>query len=211
MRTILASRHFYSDHAFRQRIKGPVEYVLGAVQAVYRRYGEEDADYRPLPQQALVGSAERDGPGTCSRRPTSRAGRAAASWLNTSTVLARDNFAAALAMGTLWADHVRSRRSGPTAAHAGRPAKRSPPPTRRSTPRAGPSTRPTPGGREVSRPEDVVRVLLDLYLPGGVRPEARAKLVAFVGRGQARRAPPSTRRVREAVHAILTMPEYQLA
>ena len=38
VRTILASRHFYSGHAFRQRIKGPVEYVLGAVQAVYRRY-----------------------------------------------------------------------------------------------------------------------------------------------------------------------------
>ncbi len=54
VRTILASRHFYSDHAFRQRVKGPVEYVLGAVQAVYRRYGEEEADYRSLPQQVLV-------------------------------------------------------------------------------------------------------------------------------------------------------------
>ena len=39
VRTILASRLFYSDHAFRQRIKGPVEYVLGAVHAVYRRSG----------------------------------------------------------------------------------------------------------------------------------------------------------------------------
>ena len=61
VRTILASRHFYSGHAFRQRIKGPVEYVLGAVQAVYRRYGEEEADYRPLPQQVLVGRLECDG------------------------------------------------------------------------------------------------------------------------------------------------------
>ena len=43
-----------------------------------------------------------------------------------------------------------------------------------------------------------------LYVPGGVRPEARAKLVAFVADGR-----PSghalARRVREAVHAILTM------
>ena len=38
VRTILSSRHFYSEHAFRQRIKSPVEYVLGAVQQVYRRY-----------------------------------------------------------------------------------------------------------------------------------------------------------------------------
>src|SRR4029077_11846962 len=35
VRTMLASRHFYSSHAFRQRLKSPVEYALGAVQAVY--------------------------------------------------------------------------------------------------------------------------------------------------------------------------------
>jgi len=55
-----------------------------------------------------------------------------------------------------------------------------------------------------------VQALLDHYVPGGVRPEARAKLAAYVGEGK-----PSglalARRVREAVHAILTMPEYQLA
>ncbi len=55
VRTMLGSRHFYSSHAFRQRMKGPVEYVLGAVQAVYRRYAEDEPDYRPLPQQMLVG------------------------------------------------------------------------------------------------------------------------------------------------------------
>src|SRR5262249_26499591 len=55
VRTVLASRHFYSAHAFRQRVKSPVEYVLGAVQAVYLRLDEEDADYRPLPAQVLVG------------------------------------------------------------------------------------------------------------------------------------------------------------
>src|SRR5262249_61127338 len=54
IRTMLASRHFYSGHAFRQRLKSPVEYVLGAVQAVYRRYGEKEADYRPLPENVLV-------------------------------------------------------------------------------------------------------------------------------------------------------------
>ena len=62
----------------------------------------------------------------------------------------------------------------------------------------------------MSRPEDVVRALLDLYLPGGVRPEVRAKLVAFVAEGNPT-GPALARRVREAVHAILTMAEYQLA
>ena len=56
VRTILASRHFYSDHAFRQRIKGPVEFALGAVQAVYHRYREDEPEYHALPQQMLVGS-----------------------------------------------------------------------------------------------------------------------------------------------------------
>jgi hypothetical protein len=56
----------------------------------------------------------------------------------------------------------------------------------------------------------VVRALLDLYVPGGVRPEARAKLVAFVAEG-APTGEALDRRVREAVHAILTMAESQLA
>jgi hypothetical protein len=62
----------------------------------------------------------------------------------------------------------------------------------------------------VSRPEDVVRSLLDLYLPGGVRPDVRAKLVAFMARGKPAGAA-LDRRVREAVHAILAMAESQLA
>jgi hypothetical protein len=53
-------------------------------------------------------------------------------------------------------------------------------------------------------------VLLDLYLPGGVRPEAHAKLTAFLAEGKPAGAA-LDRRVREAVHAILNMPEYQLA
>jgi len=39
---MLSSRYFFSEHAFRQRIKGPVEYVLGAVQAVLQREGGFD-------------------------------------------------------------------------------------------------------------------------------------------------------------------------
>jgi hypothetical protein len=62
----------------------------------------------------------------------------------------------------------------------------------------------------VSRPEEVVRALLDAYLPGGVRPEARPKLVAFVADGRPS-GPALARRVREAVHAIMSMSEYQLA
>src|SRR5262249_46886772 len=54
VKAMLGSRLFYSEHAFRKRIKSPVEYVLGAVQAVYRRYDERDPNYQPLLQRVLV-------------------------------------------------------------------------------------------------------------------------------------------------------------
>src|SRR5262249_9226668 len=101
VRTILASRHFCSSHALFQRIKGPVEYVLGAVQAVYRRYGEEEVDYRPMPQRALMGPIEAMGQAPFAP-PNVKGWPGGSSWLNTSTALERTNFAEALAMGTLW-------------------------------------------------------------------------------------------------------------
>ena len=101
VRTILESRFFYSSHAFQQRIKGPVEYALGAVQAVYRRYAEGSADYRPLPQQVLVGRIEAMGQSLFAP-PNVKGWPGGTSWLNTSTILERDNFAEALATGTLW-------------------------------------------------------------------------------------------------------------
>jgi hypothetical protein len=208
VRTMLASRHFYSDYAFRQRVKGPVEYVLGAVQAVYRRYDEKEADYRPLPQQVLVDRLSAMGQSLFAP-PNVKGWPGGPAWLNTSTVLERDNFAADLAMGTLWGYPL----AGPTAAaaplllvQAGRRT------TSVEEPKPPKAFDPARLFEEegVSRPEDVVRVLLDLYLPGDVRPEAHAKLVAFVSEDRPTGAA-LDRRVREAVHAILTMPEYHLA
>src|SRR5262249_16050887 len=84
VRTILSSRHFYSAHALRQRIKGPVEYVLGAVQAVYRRYSEEESGYLPLPQQALVSWMEAMGQSLFAP-PNVKGWPGGPSWLNTCT------------------------------------------------------------------------------------------------------------------------------
>jgi hypothetical protein len=62
----------------------------------------------------------------------------------------------------------------------------------------------------VSRPDDIVAALLELYIPGNVRPDVRAKLVSFLAAGHPA-GPDLARRVREAVHAILSTAEYQLA
>jgi hypothetical protein len=210
VRTILASRHFYSSHAFRQRIKGPVEYVLGAVHAVYRRYKEEETDYRPI--RPLVLSNRLGAMGQHLFAPPNVKGwPGGPTWLNTSTLLERDNFAAALAMGTLWANRY-SASSRLTSAASLADTPEEPPPPRAIDPARLLEEDGGVGGTapSASSPEDVVRMLLDLYLPGGIRPEVRAKLVAFVAEGQPA-GPRLARRVREAVHAILTMAEYHLA
>jgi hypothetical protein len=62
----------------------------------------------------------------------------------------------------------------------------------------------------VSCPKDIVAALLDLYVPGGVRAEVGAKLESFAAEGNPAGSA-LDRRVREAVQAILTMAEYQLA
>src|SRR5262249_38865379 len=189
------------------RIKGPVEYVLGTVQAVYRRYKEEDADYRPLPQQVLVSRLNAMGQQLFAP-PNVKGWPGGATWLNTHTVLERGNFAAAVALGTLWTTfspepNPSARRRSADPALSGEMLEEPPPP------RAYDAARLLEE-EGVSRPEEVVRVFLDHYLPGGVRADVRAKLVAFVAEGNPS-GPALARRVREAVHAIVAMAEYQLA
>ena len=217
VKTMLASRHFYSNHAFRQRVKGPVEYVLGAAHAVYRRYDEQETEYRSLPQRMLVPWLGAMGQHLFAP-PNVKGWPGGPTWLNTSTMLARANFAGALAVGTLWSSPGSQSSSAVAAAD--------------STPGQGASSRPQPPAiadmpdepapplaidparllaeERVGCAEDIVRVLLGLYLPGPVRSEVRAKLVAFVADGKPT-GPSLARRVRESVHAILSVAEYQLA
>ncbi len=215
VRTILCSRLFYSEHAFRQRIKGPVEYVLGAVQAIYRRYGEDEPDYRALPQQVLVGRISAMGQGLFA--PLNVKGWPGGSaWLNTATLLERDNFAEALAMGTLWMTPSASPAPARAPEIVGkllrRLSKSMPPadmPEESAPPRAFDPARLLEEAA-ASGPAAIIDTLLDLYLPGGLRTDARAKLAAFVARGNPT-GPALARRAREAVHAILSMAEYHLA
>lgn len=186
MKTMLSSKWFFSENAFRKRIKSPVEFVLGAARAVYR----EDNDL-PLPQTLLTPRVTAMAQ-TLFAPPNVKGWPGGKAWLNTATMLERNNFASALACGSLWYP--------PDAAFAladGVPPK--------------PPFDPARAIEEenATTPDDIVRVLLDIHLPGGIRPAAREKLVAFVAEGR-----PVGRelqdRVRETVHAIMTMPEYQL-
>ncbi len=194
VRIMLSSRHFFSGHAFRHRIKSPVEFAVGAVQAVYLRRDENDPDYRPLPQRVLVSRLAAMGQELFAP-PNVKGWRGGRAWLNTSTVLERDNFGEALAMGSLW--------TIPPALSSPDVPPKQPPPTALDPARILHE-------EKVTRPEDVVRVLLDLYVPGGVPAASRAKLVAFAAEGNPTGAA-LQRRAREVVHAILSMAEFQLA
>jgi uncharacterized protein (DUF1800 family) len=219
VRTMLSSRHFFSDHAFRQRIKSPVEFVLGAVRSVYRDYDARDKNHQPLPQQVLVRHIDATGQ-LLFAPPNVKGWRGGKSWLNTSTVLARDNFAQLLAMGTLWSggngNLVVSDDAQPEAAvqpappaAATAPAKPADQPEEPEPPKAFDPARVI-HEEKVTNARDILRVLLDVHLPGGVRPASEEKLIAFVEQGKPK-GPALDRRVRETVHAILTMPEYHLA
>jgi uncharacterized protein (DUF1800 family) len=222
VRTMLASRLFFSAHAFRQRVKGPVEYVLGAVRTTVEG---------PVSQQVLVARIEAMGQELFAP-PNVKGWRGGRDWLNTSTVLARQNFAQALAMGTLWgarinrrggrfsaveADLIEAEQRALEAEERARLAKggKVPAPKRPARPEEpAPANAHDPArlirAAKVSKPEDVVRVLLDAYLPGGIAPATRAKLIAFIAEGKPTGAA-LERRAREAVHAILGMAESQLA
>ncbi|HMF13451.1 MAG TPA: DUF1800 domain-containing protein [Gemmataceae bacterium] len=214
VRTILESRHFYSGHAFRQRIKGPVEYVLGAVNAVYRRYREEEVDYRPLPQQVLVGRLDAMGQALFAP-PNVKGWPGGESWLNTHTVLERSNFASVLAMGSLWTDYspesrVGARPKSPDHAVVGEVSEEPPPPRAYDPARLLEESKVGSHAPNARRSEKIVRVLVDHYVPGGIRDNARAKLDSFIA-AENPSGPALARRVREAIHAVLSMAEYQLA
>jgi uncharacterized protein (DUF1800 family) len=213
VRTMLSSRHFFSEYAYHQKIKSPVEYVLGAARAVV------DGS---IGQQLLVPKIEAMGQ-MLFAPPNVKGWPGGEAWLNTSTILARQNFAQALAMGMLWRGRPPRQASifepevdeielAQPDAPPGAPGKPGEPPPKPEEPPPPAAVDPARVVRDqkVTKPEDVVRVLVDLYLPGGVGDKARARLVAFVDKGKPE-GKALDRRVRETVHALMSMPEYQLA
>jgi uncharacterized protein (DUF1800 family) len=211
VRSMLSSRHFFSGHAFRQRVKSPVEFVLGAVRAVYREYDEKDRGHRDLPPITLVAPIDAMGQALFAP-PNVKGWRGGETWLNTSTVLARENFSQVLAMGTLWNGGWNFAGPQTNVAVATAPAApgRQPDRPEESAPPAAFDPARVVHEEKLTRPADIVRLLLDVHLPGGVAPGVQEKLTAFLEEGKPAGAA-LDRRVREIVHAILSMPEYQLA
>lgn len=80
VKTMLASNWFFSEHAYRQRIKSPVELVLGLAKAMEA----------VLPTQPLAGELAELGQ-TLGSPPTSKGWPVGPAWLNPFTVARRQN------------------------------------------------------------------------------------------------------------------------
>src|SRR5205085_11723828 len=142
-------------------IKSPVELVLGAARATA-------AKEAVVPQRALVGRLEAMGQNLFAP-PNVKGWPGARTWLNTSTMLARQNFGHALAMGTLWQGELPNDLDAPV------PEPEPPKVVGDPKPPALPEEPPPPTTvdparlirqAKATRPEEVVRVLVEAYLPG---------------------------------------------
>ncbi len=179
VQTMLRSRIFFSEHAYRQRIKSPTEYVLCAVKSVGQGF---------VSPQSLVKKLESMGQDLFAP-PNVKGWVMGRAWLNTATVLARANFAQSLSSGT-----GQLNLADPTAT-------------------IGVAVDPAALLRRegVTDPVRIVAYLAEVLLDGELGDVARARLVAFIGADKPQQGPALDQRVRDAVHSIMTMPEYELA
>ena len=176
LKTILRSRHFYSRFAHRQRVKSPVEFIVGLLRSLEAT----------LPADIGSGSLgiTTEGVGQALfAPPTVKGWDGAKAWLNTATLLGRHN--------TAW--DLLQEPGGP----------------------AGTRVDPSAVVARHLKARDAnaqVAFLLDLLLqpgPGDIDGRGKTLVASFLGEESSATA--RGRQLREAAHAIVCMPLYQLA
>jgi hypothetical protein len=184
MKSMLLSRHFYSEHAYRKRIKCPVEFVIGCVRATGTGWvPERGIGVKP---RGMVSRLELLGQHLFAP-PNVKGWEGGKAWLNTATVIARHNFAHALCMGggKLNLDDTKNEFG----------------------------IAPDPAGMarklNITEPEEMVAFYANIMLQGDISKTARAKLVEHVAAESDEF--PREQLIKEMIHALMCMPEYQLA
>jgi hypothetical protein len=90
VKAMLGSRLFFSEHAFQKKVKWPVEFALGAARAATPGRVPLGDFSDPLAKMGQVLFSP----------PNVKGWRTGTDWLNSATLLARNNFAETVAMGT---------------------------------------------------------------------------------------------------------------
>jgi hypothetical protein len=189
VRTILRSRLFFSEHAYRRRIKSPVEYVVSLLRGM-----DERMDMTQL-ASVMTGLGQ-----DLFAPPNVKGWDGGKAWLNTATLLARHNLAWSM-LSTAPSSRPSPSRGGTFTFVASKVGGDQP-----GNPRPVELVRKH-GGKEATQQ---VAFLVDLLLGGDVDPAARQKLEAFLKQGEPKDKN-QEQRIRETMHTILLMPEYQLA
>jgi uncharacterized protein (DUF1800 family) len=205
VKTMIRSRHFFSEHAYHQRIKSPVEFVFGVAQACTFKKSW------PLPEKPLVGVLEAMGQ-TLLAPPNVKGWPGGKAWLNTSTMLARHNFAQLAATGQ-WPDNsfggnILGGALADDVKKEGDDAKAAP--ETDDPPEAACDVGEFIRREKCKGPEEIVNRLVDLFLQDAIPADAHTKLVAYMSEAKEDFASQATR-VRACAHLIMTMPQYQLA
>jgi len=186
IRTILSSRLFFSEYAYRQRIKSPVDFVVGLVRAL---------SIQPSMQtlaQAMDGLGQ-----NLFAPPNVKGWDGGKAWLNTATLLARQNLSLSLLRG----------QAGDRAATSERTVEvpEKPP----AVPNTGLAMHLEKFGGKT--PAQQVQFLFDLFLDGEVPVDSRRKVFSFLSQVKPKDRAAYQRRLEETAHTILLMPEFQLA
>jgi hypothetical protein len=207
VRKMLRSRLFFSQHAYRQRIKSPAEYVVGLVRTLGGQVGPANLakSITDLGQKLFA-------------PPNVKGWDDGKAWLNSGTLLARHNLA--------W-DMVGTANDGPHPDIRGgiqvpgfTPFDSGPPVHQAGTM----AIVEKHGGKQ---PEEKVNWLLALFLQGDAQPGTKQKLIDYLKSSTAKASEKAkdaekkeevaqpvdeaTKRLRETMHTILLLPEYQLA
>jgi uncharacterized protein (DUF1800 family) len=185
VRMILLSKHFYSDYAYRQKVKWPIEYAVGMVRMV----GVGVTGRITVNPYSLLGVLELMGQQLYAP-PNVKGWEAGKAWLNTATVLARHNFAHSLVNGMGDLNEYAKKFNLQTFFPAVNPLA--------FVLREG-----------ITEPDKIVDLYADLLLPGDLRPEVRGKLITHI-EGAPKDTEAHAQRCRDALFVLLTLPEYQL-
>jgi len=182
---MLRSRHFFSEHAYRKNIKSPIEFCVGAS----RVFGTGATGSVVMSPFALIGALELQGQQPY-QPPNVKGWEGGKAWLNTATVLARHNFTYDLCNGGKSLNEEVARVTG-----------------QGFVPFVDPLLLYRRARLETAG--EVVAFYGNLLLPGDLNPEIARKLTAYIEKDD----PPNAlfeQRCRDAMHAMITLPEYQL-
>ena len=198
LKTMLGSRLFFSEHAYLKRIKSPVEFVLGTAKAAWPGpLAPATVALEPMGQPLFAPPNVKGWPG----------GKV---WLNNATLLG----ATTSPNGPRFRPASRVRHYMIDTRRVVHPAacrrRRSPIPT--MCPPEPPEKFDVSlyaRSKKASTPKEIVAALAEQFFPGGLNTAATARLQAFLAEGDPKGIN-LNRRIREAAHAMMCMPEYQL-